>query len=155
MDTFLSEKGTCWTVIVKGEKLCMDKHSGRRPSGRWWHGCMPKHFLHSSKPITMDWFTGLMCNNHNKCYIWPHKLFFYFCMVCICIIFKCVCGLHDVTWLVMVWKPLLWNKGIRKWSVMPRLHAIDKLSKDENLNPIFVPSLTFIIDSVAFLVSLR
>jgi len=40
--------------------------------------------------------------------------------------------------------------------MMPRLHAIDKLSKDENLNPIFVvPVLTFIIDSVAFLVSLR
>jgi hypothetical protein len=38
---------------------------------------------------------------------------------------------------------------------MPRLHALDKLSKDENLNPIFVPILTFIIDSIAFLVSLR
>jgi len=36
-----------------------------------------------------------------------------------------------------------------------RLHAIDKLSKHENLNPIFVPILTFIIDSVTFLVSLR
>jgi hypothetical protein len=50
--------------------------------------------------ITVGWFAGYMCKNHNTWYTYLPKLLsdFYIIHICVCVIYKSVCGVHNTTW---------------------------------------------------------